>query len=598
MGLFRRVRNDWTLLTGALRTLRVMAPIMKNPERVFPSLISELAAVHGDRPALVSDREALTYRELDARANQYARWAQAHGVRRGDVVALLMSNRPEYLALWLGVVRAGGVAALLNTNLVGPGLAHCIDIVEPVHVIVGADLMPVFDTARERLTTAPRIWAFGASRAFDERLDISVEGFADAALSAEERPALTIEDRALLIYTSGTTGLPKAANINHYRLMAMILGFSSIMRVTPEDRMFDCLPMYDSNGGILATGATLAGGGTVIVRERFSARDFWTDVARSEATLVFYIGEVCRYLVNAPESAADRAHRVRLCCGNGLRPDIWTRFQERFAVPKIVEWYASTEGNVAVFNWDGTPGAVGRIPWWMERRFLVKVLRFDVEAEELVRGPDGLCVECAPGEVGEVVGQIVSDPARPANRFEGYADAAATSKKIAVDVLEPGDRYFRTGDLMKKDARGYFEFVDRIGDTYRWKGENVSCTEVAQRLTLFSGVEEAIVYGVSVPHHEGRAGMASLVVRDSFDISGFHAHVARELPDYARPLFVRLSHAIETTGTFKQRRIELQKEGFDPETVREPLWFRSGARGFRALDRALHDDIQRGVARL
>jgi fatty-acyl-CoA synthase len=582
-----------------LRTLRKMKPIMQNKSRTFPDVISALAAEHGDRAALISDRETFSYRGLDERANRYARWAQANNVGKGDVVALFMLNRPDYMAFWLGVTRAGGVVALLNTNLNGQGLAHCVDIVEPKHVVVGADLAANFETARKLLKSTPKVWTNGESSGGDARLDEAIETFSQAPLNAAEKPALTIEDRALFIYTSGTTGLPKAANINHYRLMAITHGFCGVMNVQKSDRMLDVLPMYHSNGGVIATGAVLVGGGSVVIRDKFSARDFWDDAKRVEATLVFYIGELCRYLLHAPPSPSERTHKVRLFCGNGLRPDVWPGFKARFAIPKIVEWYAATEGNVAVFNWDGTPGAVGRIPWWMEKRFVVKIVRFDIEGEEPVRGPDGLCIEAEPDEVGEVIGQIVNDPSKPANRFEGYADPEATKKKILRGVAVKGDMWFRTGDLMRKDEDGYFYFIDRIGDTFRWKGENVSTIEVAQALTDFPGVEDAIAYGVEVPGQDGRAGMVTLVTTDGFDLEGFAKHVAGHLPDYARPMFLRQSTGIDVTGTFKQRRLELQKEGFDPAKMTDTLFFRQSSTGtFQPLDAALRARICAGEVRL
>jgi fatty-acyl-CoA synthase len=349
---------------------------------------------------------------------------------------------------------------------------------------------------------------------------------------------------------------------------------------------------------VLATGATLVGGGSVVIREKFSAREFWADAAQSEATLVFYIGELLRYLLNAPPGPSDKSHKVRLCCGNGLRGDIWMPFKERFAIPQILEWYAATEGNVAVFNWDGTPGAVGRIPSWMEKRFVVKIVRFDIEKEEPVRGPDGLCIEAEPNETGEAIGRIVADPNKPANRFEGYADQGATDKKILRDVVEKGDMWFRTGDLLRKDKDGYFFFVDRIGDTFRWKGENVSTIEVAQALTDYPGIEDAIAYGVEVPGQDGRAGMVTLVTTEEFDLKGFEKHVAQHLPEYARPVFLRRSGTIDVTGTFKQRRLELQKEGFDLAAVKDALYFRDPSSGaFQPLDAALRTRICEGQIR-
>lgn len=596
--MFNRLRKDLALLSGALRTLRMMKPIMLNKSRTFPDVISELAEKYGDRLALISDKESFSYRGLDERANRYARWARANGVQKGDVVALLMLNRAEYMAFWLGVTRAGGVVALLNTNLTGQGLGFCVDIVVPKHVVVGGELMPNFETARGLLKTLPKIWTHGAAAGGDARIDEAVETFSPAALTPDEKPDITIEDRALFIYTSGTTGMPKAANINHYRLMAMTHGFCGVMNVKPDDRMYDVLPMYHSNGGVLATGAVLMGGGRTYIREKFSAREFWDDAVRVEATLVFYIGELCRYLLHAPASPSEKTHKVRMFCGNGLRADVWPAFQARFGIPKILEWYAATEGNVAVFNWDGTPGAVGRIPSWMEKRFVVKIVRFDVEKEEPIRGPDGLVMEAAPNEIGEAIGRIVADPNKPANRFEGYADKGATEKKILRDVVEKGDMWFRTGDLLRKDKDGYFYFVDRIGDTFRWKGENVSTIEVAQALTDYPGVEDAIAYGVEVPGQDGRAGMVTLVTTKEFDLKGFEKHVAQRLPDYARPVFLRISGEIDVTGTFKQRRLELQKEGFDPAKVTDALYFRDPvSRSFEPLDAGLRARICEGQIR-
>jgi fatty-acyl-CoA synthase len=600
MGVLDRLRKEVKCLRGALRALRMTTPIAKNPTRVFPLAFEDLAKRYGSREALISDRERFTYRDLDERANRYARWTRAQGIGKGDVVALYMLNRAEYVAIWLGITRAGGAVALLNTNLTGNSLAHCINIVTPKAVIVGAELLAGFETVRALLTSAPGVWVHGDAPGADPRLDMLIEAFDGSAIPASERPALTIEDKALFIYTSGTTGMPKAANINHYRLMAMTHGFSGVMNVKSGDRLYDCLPMYHSNGGILSIGAPLVAGATVVIREKFSARDFWEDVVRWDCTLVFYIGELCRYLVNTPVSPAESKHRVRAFCGNGLRPDVWPEFKRRFQVPEIIEWYAATEGNVAIFNFDGTEGAVGRIPKWAERRFVVKIVRFDVETQQAVRGPDGFCIECDPGEVGEVVGQILNDPSAPANRFEGYADKSATEKKILRNAFAEGDSWFRTGDLMKKDEHGYFFFIDRIGDTYRWKGENVATSEVAEAITVFPGIKEANVYGVTLPGRDGRAGMAAVVTDGAaLDLTALRAHLDTQLPDYARPLFLRIQKEIEVTGTFKQKKIDLVNEGFDLAQVSDEIWFNSPeTKRFERLDATLRARIEAGMVRV
>jgi fatty-acyl-CoA synthase len=601
MGFFKRLRGDLTFLRGAWRAIRRTSPIARNPTRVFPQVVDELAARHGDKPALVSDRESLTYRALAERSCRYARWALAQGLAKGDVVALLMTNRPEYVPIWLGITRAGGTVALLNTNLAGPTLAFCIDSVAPKHVIIAGEFVDTLSSADSYRKTAPRIWVHGeACRPHRHpRLDEAVDAFDGGPLSAAERPHLTIEDKALFIFTSGTTGLPKAANINHFRLMLAANAFAGVMNTGPDDRMYDCLPMYHTSGGVLAIGAVLIGGGTVFIREKFSAREFWNDVVRHRCTLFMYIGELCRYLVNGPPHPQERAHRLRLCCGNGLRPDIWTEFQSRFAIPSILEFYAATEGNVTLFNFEGKPGAVGRIPWFLTRRFQTKIVRFDMERQAPKRNSLGRCEEAAPGELGEALGRIFQDPSKPTGRFEGYSNASDNETKILRDVFSRGDTWFRSGDLMRRDREGYFYFVDRIGDTYRWKGENVSTTEISEVISAFAGIHEANVYGVAVPGREGRAGMAAIVCDSDLNLADLRSYLSAHLPEYARPLFLRICGEIDVTATFKQRKISLVKDGFDPVPIRDAIYFDDPrVRGYVRLDRTIYQDIVSAKVRL
>jgi fatty-acyl-CoA synthase len=599
MGFFERLSADLTCLRGALRTLRMTTHIARNPGRIFPSVVEELADRYGDAPALLSERESFSYRELSARSNRYARWALAQGVDKGDTVCLLMPNRPEFLALWLGVTRVGGVVALLNTNLAGNALAHCINVVDPKHIIVATELFEALQTARAYLTGDPKIWLHGNADANFPRIDREVDGLSGERLANGERRSLTIEDRALFIYTSGTTGLPKAANVNHYRLMLASHAFAGVMDTRKTDRMYDCLPMYHTAGGILATGSLLVGGGSVVIRERFSVREFWDDVVRWECTLLQYIGEFCRYLVNSPPDPKERSHRLRLACGNGLRPDVWREFKERFQIPQIMEFYAATEGNVTLFNWDGKEGAVGRVPWFLAHRFPIKIVRFDVELQQPIRDARGFCIECNPDEPGEVIGKILRDASKPAARFEGYATRAETEKKILRNAFEKDDIWFRTGDLMRKDEDGYFYFVDRIGDTFRWKGENVSTSEVEEAIGHFEGVREANVYGVEIPGRDGRAGMAVIVAGEDFSLTAFRAYLARRLPDYARPVFLRIRPNMDVTATFKQKKIDLVKQSFDPSATSDPIYFNDPtAKDFVRLDRDRYEHICAGEVRL
>ena len=406
---------------------------------------------------------------------------------------------------------------------------------------------------------------------------------------------MTAKDTAVYIFTSGTTGLPKAARITHTRVQLYMRGFAGATDARANDRIYVPLPLYHATGGLCALGAALLNGGSVVLKRRFTASHFWDDVVAENCTMFVYIGELCRYLVNQPEHANERAHKVRLAFGNGLRPEVWEEFQHRFNIPEVLEFYGATEGNVSMFNFDGKVGAVGRAPKWLRSRFNFRIIRFDVEHEEPVRGANGLCVEAAPDEVGECVGQIGGE-ARQA--YSGYADRAASEKKVLHDVFERGDAYFATGDLMRRDHDGYFYFVDRIGDTFRWKGENVSTSEVAGVLASFPDVKEATVYGVAVDGQEGRAGMASLVVEPEFDLKAFTVHLDAQLPSYARPLFLRLQPQMEVTGTFKYRKMDLVADGYDPGKIKGPLYFRDPKKGYIKVTKGLFEKLSAGLVKV
>lgn len=581
------------------RALELTARIGQNRDRVLPTVIQEVAARCGDAVALVSDGECLTYRTLTERSNRYARWALAHGIKKGEVVCLLMTNRPEYIATWIGLTGVGVVLALLNTNLVASSLAHCIDLASPKHIIVDAQLTSVLTAAMPHMASTPEIWVHGNSESSFHRIDLNIELHSDEILSNRERRRLTIEDRAFYIYTSGTTGLPKAANVSHARVMQWSHWFAGMMAVGPTDRMYSCLPMYHGVGGVLVPGAALVGGGSLAIRERFSARQFWVDVVRWNCTIFQYIGELCRYLLDSPASPNDIDHSVRIACGNGLAPQVWDGFQSRFRIPRIFEFYAATEGGVALFNIQGRSGSIGHIPRYLAHRFSPALVRFDIENGAPVRNDQGFCVPCAPNEIGEAIGRVVNDPGDVANRFEGYTSEKDSEERILRGVFEPGDIWVRTGDLMRKDAAGYFYFVDRIGDTFRWKGENVSTSEVAEVICNYPGIQHASVYGVRVSNNEGRAGMAAVVTALELDLSEFREHLMTRLPDYARPLFLRVRKEVELTGTFKYSKVGLMREGFDPAATTDIIYFDSPETGqFVQLDNVLYDRLQFGGIRV
>jgi fatty-acyl-CoA synthase len=564
----------------------------------LPALIDRLAEAFGVAPALVSTEATLSYQDLAIRCNQYARWGLDLDLKAGDTVCLLMANCAEYMAIWLGLSRIGAVVALVNNNLAGDALTHSINIVAPRAVIVGSGLASRLMEVRSRLPAGLTCRVFGDGTRDLAPLSPELARLSGEELRDSERAPPPIDGTALYIYTSGTTGLPKAAKVSHYRVMQWSHWFAGLLDTQSCDRMFNCLPLYHSVGGVVATGATLVGGGAVVIRARFSASDFWRDVRDERCTLFQYIGELCRYLLNAPHQGIETAHQLRIACGNGLRPEVWEPFQQRFKIPRILEYYASTEGNFSLYNCEGRPGAIGKVPSFLAHRLPVALLKFDVDSGEPWRNPDGFCERCSPNEVGEAVGLIPGGGTELAGRFEGYADPEASARKILRNVFKDGDAWYRTGDLMRRDEAGFYYFVDRVGETYRWKGENVSTAEVLTALTASRGVLEGVVYGVTVPGADGRAGTAALVVDAKFDLAVFRADLAQRLPAYARPVFLRLLQTIEATGTFKPRKQDLVQAGFDPARIQDPLYFDDPrTQAYVPLDAALFAAISAGSVR-
>jgi len=595
MDLAKRLRREWRYLSGLTRTLARVRSINPTSKTLICDDLEAAVDRWRTRPALDFEDAALTYGELDALANRCAHWALRQGLGRSDSVAVILPNRLEYLPLWYGLTKVGAAAALINNQLAGAALAHCLNIAGARHCIVDSQTGDALEAARALLDRPVTVWNLSVPRDGQAGFARALEGQSGERPDRSARAGLTAADTALYIYTSGTTGLPKAARITHMRAQLFMRGFAGATGATSTDRLYLTLPLYHSTGGLCAMGAALLNGGSVALRSGFSASRFWDEVTAEGATLFVYIGELCRYLAAQPPHPLERAHKLRLAFGNGLGAEVWPVFRDRFGVRRILEFYGSTEGNVSMFNFDGTPGAIGRAPNYLGDLFNAALALFDVEAGAPVRQADGLCVRAAPGQVGECLGRI-GDGARTA--YSGYVDRAASEGKVLRDAFRRGDRWFRTGDLMTRDRDGCFYFVDRVGDTFRWKGENVSTTEVAQRLAAASGVADAAVYGVKVGHLDGRAGMAALVAAPEFDLAAFGRYVAAALAPYAQPLFLRLMATLETTGTFKHRKIDLIADGFDPGKIGTGLYFRDRTLGFVPLTQALYERIVSGEERV
>jgi len=561
-------------LAGLGRMLRHVAKLTPRSRWNAARLIAELGQRAPTSIGLVFEDRRYTWREIDAHASRWAAFLGAEGVRRGDVVALVMDNRPEFLFALAGLNRLGAVAALVNHHSVGKPLAHAIRVAQPRGIVVGSEhLSALLDVLPDLTDIAgpSQVWVqsdAGDGPAADSAPADGPYRCIDAALAAAPPLALgrvplpSGADPMCLIYTSGTTGLPKAALITNQRwLVAAALFGGTICAATPRDVIYMTLPLYHSTGMFAGWGASLISGATLALRRRFSASQCWSDVRRVRATIFVYIGELCRYLLAQPEHPDERAHQLRLCTGNGLRPDIWVRFQQRFGVPLVREFYGATEGNAPLVNLAGKPGMIGRL------RPGQLVVRCSPSSGAVTRDGHGLCQAALAGESGLLIGKITR-----VMRFDGYVDREATEAKILHDVRTIGDRWFNSGDLVRVDADGWVAFADRVGDTFRWKGENVSTNEVAEQLNGCPGVLESNVYGVVVPGADGRAGMASLRVAEAFDLDRLAAHVAATLADYQRPHFIRLQRDMRITATFKHQKVDYRDEGFDPERVSDALY--------------------------
>ncbi|WP_108787192.1 long-chain-acyl-CoA synthetase [Erythrobacter sp. Alg231-14] len=577
-----------------LRVLRLFGDLKPDDTRTIADDFEEVIDAHPNKVAFVFEGESTTYRQFEERANRVAAWTMSQDLKPGDVVALDLENCPDFAAIWFGLSKVGVASALINTNLEGEGLSHCIGIVDAKAVIAGGVQAARVKACLPNLESKPNLWDLDGEHG--QNLSLAVKGQRATRPDRAVRQHLQGKDTALFIYTSGTTGLPKAAKITHLKIRGTARTSKALVRIEATDRLYITLPLYHITGGGLGLVGALSVGATIILRRKFSASEFWDDVADNNASLFVYIGELCRYLLGAPDHPKQNSHVLRAGFGNGLRGEVWSPFVERFGVPTMRELYGSTEGNVSFLNLDGTIGAIGQMPAWMGAKIGMELVKFDVVEEQPIRGPDGFCIRADVDEPGEVLGKI-TDVGRQS--FSGYHDKKATESKILTDVFERGDKWFRTGDLIRRDANNYLYFVDRIGDTFRWKGENVATNEVADVMSKYPGVELANVYGVEVPGFEGRAGMAALTVADDFSMPGLAQHLRAGLPVYAVPLFLRIQPEAETTGTFKFRKVELVNEGFDPARTEDPIWFlKPDESEFSPLDQRIHEGITGGALRL
>ena len=558
---------------------------------------SETAKTYRAQTAILFEGESISWGECNKLVNRYAHALQEVGVVRGDAVSIVMQNRIEFIALVVAINKLGAIAGLINTNLRATPLQHCIVTTDSKICVFGTELSKAIEEVRESVNlTSDQLLAI------PDRDDKTPEWATDfQQLSAEKSTddpssqfESTLSETAFYVFTSGTTGLPKAAVVSNRRFLQLgRLATIAGLRCTVGDRIYLCLPLYHSTGLVVGFSAALCSGAAMFIRRRFSARNFLKDVRENHVTHMIYVGELLRYLHNMPRTSNDAENPLHTIMGNGLRPDIWDDFKQRFGIKRITEFYSASEGNFAfanIMNKDRTVGLTAA---------KVALVKYDVENDEIVKDANGRCIEVAAGEPGLCLGQI-----NPSAKFEGYTDPEATKKKILTNVFEDGDQWFNSGDLLKTIdvgfALGYthFQFVDRVGDTYRWRSENVSTNEVAEILNGFDQVAVSNVYGVKVPGTEGRAGMVAISLNedvDQFDISAFSKYVAQNLPHFARPVFVRIQTNLETTSTFKVVKKELRSDGYDIDKISDPVFvLKKGSVTYEPLDQEFLEAIKQG----
>ncbi|XP_061761064.1 long-chain fatty acid transport protein 1a isoform X1 [Nerophis ophidion] len=600
----RTAKRDIFGLYVLLRVRLALWRFMRNGSNV-PSIFSETVKRNPKKIALIYEAtgETWTFTQLDHLSNSVANWARHQGWISGDVVALFMESRPLQVALWLGLAKVGVEAALINFNLRRDSLLHCVGASKSRAIVFGAELADAMLEVTSSLGQSMVRFCTGDLNVHQlaylvatplDPILASMPGYTSSACI----PQKSMSDRLFYIYTSGTTGMPKAAIVVHSRYYRIAAFGYYAFGMCPEDIVYDCLPLYHSAGNIMGVGQCLMHGLTVVVKKKFSASRFWDDCIKYNCTVIQYIGEICRYLLSQPVRASEKGHKVRLAVGNGLRPSVWEAFTDRFGVKKIGEFYGATECNCSIANLDGKVGACGFNSRILPNVYPIRLVRVDEDSMELVRDKRGLCVACQPGEPGLLVGRInQQDPLR---RFDGYANHEATKKKIAHNVFRKDDSAYLSGDVLVMDELGYMYFRDRGGDTFRWRGENVSTTEVEGILSNLLDQTDVAVYGVAVPGVEGKAGMAAIADADgTFDCSLFLERIEAALPSYARPVFLRLSPSVDTTGTFKIQKTRLQREGFDPRLTSDRIYFlNSKSAPYVAVDEELYVAIVEGRVHL
>jgi fatty-acyl-CoA synthase len=570
-----------------------LVTLRKSSRQSLGKVFERCVEAYPDNAALLFEDRSYTYAELNEWANQMAHALTLRGVRKGDCVGLVMENRPELVAGVLATVKLGAVAGLVNTNQKNETLLHSLKLLKARVLVIGQECLSAVREAMGTKTLKDMnvVWVPHSDKdrqpaGMDNLLELAAQRPSTNPRSTQE---VLASDPCFYIFTSGTTGMPKASIMTHFRWLSAMNGFGSALRLKPDDVFYCCLPLYHNNALTVSWGSVLSAGATLALDKKFSASKFWDRVRHYNATAFSYIGELLRYLLNRPAHHNDQNHTIRLITGNGLRPELWERFERRFGIDRIHEFYGASESNIGFINIFGQRNTVGFTP------MPFAIVQCDPVTEEPSRKSNGRMVRVKTGEVGLLVSEI-SDR----HPFDGYTDEQASEKKLLRDVFKKGDCWFNSGDLVRSQGWQHIQFVDRLGDTFRWKGENVATSEVEGVLALADSIEHAVVYGVSVAGHDGRAGMAAISLKPNFEFDGeFLAHHMRSrLPAYAVPVFLRIRTEQDTTGTFKYQKSQLKKDGFSPDTVSDPLYaLLDGGSSYERLSADIYADVIAGKRR-
>ena len=529
----------------------------------------------GERPFVYFEEETWTYSEANKAANSFARYLSSNGVKHGDKVVLFMENRPYYAISLLALNKIGAIGVLINTSLTGDPLIHCINSSNSVKCIVGAERAQPLQEVLEDINISKKedfLWVEDTNEYTLPEWAINLKANLnfDDNENLDQTNQVTAKDVACYIFTSGTTGVPKAAILPNAKLVAAATNITMAgYRINHEDCMYNCLPLYHSTGLMLGLCAAINVGAASFIKRKFSASSFWQEANEFNTTAFVYIGELCRYLINKDPSEAELNNPIVSMVGNGLRPDVWDTFKERFDIDRIIEIYGASEGNALFMNLFNKNKTIGMTS------AEVALLEYDVAEDEILKNDEGFCKKITNHDPGLLIVEI-----GPNAVFNGYTDKEASEKKILRDVFKVGDAWFNTGDLIKTVDVGFafgkehYQFVDRVGDTFRWRSENVSTNEVGEILNGYKDVNMANVYGVKVPGCEGRAGMAAFSLEDfeGFNWLEFSEYVENNLPKYARPIFIRIIQEMDTTGTFKLKKNELRDDAFNINKVEDKVF--------------------------